>query len=50
MSRKEQRTKQQQKKHHRIKKIMKLAMVTGAAYGVKKYLDSRKGFSSKTVK
>lgn len=38
------------KKHHRIKKLMKLAVVAGAAYGVKKYLDSKKGFSKKPLR
>ncbi len=38
------------KKHHRVKKLLKLAAVAGAAYGVKKYLDSRKGTGSKPVR
>jgi len=30
------------KKHHRVKKLVKLALVAGAAYGVKRWLNQRK--------
>jgi len=47
---KKQPNEKPKKKHHRIKKLMKLAVVAGAAYGVKKYLDSKKGFTKKPVR
>lgn len=46
---KQQSSAKPKKKHHRAKKLMKLAVVAGAAFGIKKYLDSRKGFTKKSV-
>ncbi len=37
------------KKRHRMKKLVALAALAGAAYGTKKYLDSRSTFRAKKV-
>lgn len=35
------------KKHHRFKKLVKLVVLAGAAYGAKKYWDNRKQSGAK---
>jgi len=37
------------KKHHRMKKLVALAALAGAAYGAKKLADSRRSFRAKKV-
>lgn len=37
------------KKHHRMKRLVALAALAGAAYGAKKYLDSKNRFRAKKV-
>ncbi len=38
-----QQTGQPKKRHHRVKKLVKLALLAGAAYGAKRVWDKRQG-------